>query len=125
MGKGTIRENLGEGHYRVALEIDVRYAREQLAAIQEYLDAFQKAYQDATDRKAQAKAALSPLNARLSAYLATAQAESETAYADMQSAYAFWRDLVAAQPESGEVSFHSCGDVLQRTQSTAFSCSLW
>ena len=68
---------------------------------------------------------LSPLNARLSAYLATAQAESETAYADMQSAYAFWRDLVPAQPESGEVSFHSCGDVLQRTQSTAFSCSLW
>jgi tetratricopeptide (TPR) repeat protein len=105
MGKGTIRENLGEGHYRVALEIDVRYAREQLASIQQYLDAFQKAYQDASDRKDQAKAALSPLNARLSAYLATAQAESEIAYADLQAAYAFWRDLVAAQPEPGALTF--------------------
>ena len=51
MGKGFIQENLGEGHYRVALDIDVSYAREQLAAIQAYLAELQKSYQDAADRK--------------------------------------------------------------------------
>lgn len=105
MGKGTIRENLGEGHYRVALDIDVSYAREQLAAIKAYLDEFQTPYQEAVERKEQAKAALTPINDRLSAYLSTAQAESETAYAAMQSAYTFWRDLSAAQPAGEAVSF--------------------
>ena len=105
MGKGTIRENLGDGHYRVALDIDVSYAREQLASIQQYLAKFQPIYQEAIERKDQAKAALEPINTRLHHYLATAQAESETAYAALQSAYAFWQDLLAAQPAGEEVSF--------------------
>jgi hypothetical protein len=105
MGKGTIRENLGDGHYRVALDIDVSHAREQLAAIQQYLAEFQPSYQQAIERKEQAKAALTPLNDRLSSYLATAQSQSESAYAAMQSAYAFWRDLMAAQPAGEGVSF--------------------
>jgi hypothetical protein len=105
MGKGTIRENLGDGHYRVALDIDVSHAREQLAAIQAYLAEFQPSYQQAIERKEQAKAALTSLNDRLSSYLATAQSQSESAYADMQSAYAFWRNLMVAQPAGEGVSF--------------------
>jgi hypothetical protein len=105
MGKGFIRENLGDGHYRVALDIDVSYAREQLAAIQAYLAEFQKPYQEATDRKNQAKAALGPINTRLYEYLAAAQAESKASYEAMIAAYDFWRDLVVAQPDSGAVSF--------------------
>ena len=105
MGKGTIRDNLGDGHYRVALDIDVSHAREQLAAIQAYLAEFQPSYQQAIERKERAKAALTPLNDRLSSYLATAQSLSETAYVAMQSAYNFWRDLMAAQPAGEGVSF--------------------
>ena len=76
MGKATIRENLGDGHYRVALDIDVSYAREQLASIQQYLAEFQPTYQQAIELKDQAKAALERINTRLHHYLATAQAES-------------------------------------------------
>ena len=80
MGKGFIQENLGDGHYRVALDIDVSYAREQLAAIQAYLAEFQSAYEEAAERKEEAKAALGPINARLQEYLSAAQTESTMAY---------------------------------------------
>jgi hypothetical protein len=107
MGKGFIQENLGEGHYLVVLDIDVRYAREQLAAIQAYLAEFQPAYQEATERKDQAKAALGPINSRLHEYLARAQAESKAAYEVMIAAYEFWRDLIRSRGEVFPGSFAS------------------
>ena len=51
MGRGVIVSHLGDGHYRVGLDIDVSYARNQLVAIQTYLDEFAPAYQEATEKK--------------------------------------------------------------------------
>lgn len=99
MGKGVIVEHLGDAHYRIGLDIDVSYARDQLAAINLYLDEFAAKYQEATDAKNEAQAALAPINARLTEYLADAQAASQAAYDAMVAAYDAWVDAVANQPD--------------------------
>ena len=99
MGKGIIVEHLGDAHYRVGLDIDVSYARDQLAAIQLYLDEFADKYQGATDAKDEAKAALGPINTRLTEYLSAAQTASQSAYDAMIGAYDVWLDAVENQPD--------------------------
>ena len=99
MGKGIIVEHLGDAHYRVGLDIDVSYARDQLAAIQLYLDEFADKYQSATDAKDEAKAALAPINTRLTEYLSAAQTASQSAYDAMIGAYDVWFDAVENQPD--------------------------
>ena len=101
MGKGVIVEHLGDAHYRIGLDIDVSYARDQLAAIDLYLAEFAAKYQEATDAKNEAQAALAPINARLTEYLADAQAASQAAYDAMVAAYEEWVDAVASQPDPG------------------------
>lgn len=99
MGKGVIVEHLGDAHYRIGLDIDVSYARDQLTAINLYLAEFAEKYQEATDAKNEAQAALAPINTRLTEYLADAQAASQAAYDALVAAYDVWVDAVANQPD--------------------------
>ena len=99
MGKGVIVEHLGDAHYRVGLDIDVSYARDQLTATNLYLDEFSDKYQQATDQKTTAQEALTPINTRLNDYLKDAQAESQSAYDNMTAAYEAWLDAVENQPD--------------------------
>jgi hypothetical protein len=99
MGKGIIVEHLGEAHYRIGLDIEVTYARNQLFALQTYLAEFAPAYQEATEKKDAARAALTPINDRLTEYLRAGQEASQAAYDAMVAAYEAYRDAVETLPD--------------------------
>jgi hypothetical protein len=99
MGKGIIVEHLGEAHYRIGLDIEVGYARNQLFALQTYLAEFAPAYQEATEKKDTARAALTPINDRLTEYLRAGQEASQAAYDAMVAAYEEYRDAVETLPD--------------------------
>ena len=136
MGKGVIVSHLGDAHYRIGLDIDVSYARNQLAAIQTYLDGFAPKYQEATEAKDAARAALTPINDRLTDYLAAGQAASQAAYDDMVAAYEAYADAVqnlpdqemvqAAQDDADEVSGEFAANPNEETAlDTLAADSLW
>lgn len=114
MGKGVIVSHLGDAHYRIGLDIDVSYARNALYGLQTYLAEFAPAYAEATQKKDDALAALTPINDRLTDYLAAGQAASQAAYDAMVAAYEDYADAVqnlpdqemvqAAQDDADEVS---------------------
>ena len=101
MGRAKILENLGEGHYRIGLDLDLSYARRQLAEAQAYLAAFAARYQAAQDAVTDARAALVTVNDDLSSYLAAAQAACESAYQAERAAYQDYIDAVNSQPAPG------------------------
>lgn len=136
MGKGVIISHLGDAHYRIGLDIDVSYARNQLLAIQTYLDEFAPKYQEATEAKDAAKAALTPINDRLTDYLAAGQAAGQAAYDAMVAAYEDYADAVqnlpdqemvqAAQDDADEVSGEFAGNPNEETAlDTLAADSLW
>ena len=136
MGRGVIVSHLGDAHYRIGLDIDVSYARNQLVAIQTYLDEFAPKYAEATEAKDAAKAALTPINDRLTDYLAAGQAASQAAYDAMVAAYEAFADAVqnlpdqemvqAAQDDADEVSGEFAANPNEETAlDTLAADSLW
>ena len=103
MGFGVIKENLGEGHYRLGLYIDVWYAKLYYEACQPYLDGLKNCIEHARTNIAEYRQRYDAAVEELTAYLEPLRLASETAYTQMQAAYDQWIESVAQQPDSGQI----------------------
>ena len=103
MGFGVIKDNLGEGHYRVGLYIDVWYAKLYYEACQPYLDGLKNCIEHARSNIAAYRERYEAAAEELTAYLEPLRRASETAYRQMQAAYDQWIEAVAQQPDPGQI----------------------
>lgn len=99
MGRAKIKENLGEGHYLVALDIDVTYAKKVYDEHKAYLAEFQPKLDEAKQERDDLKQAYDDAGIEIRDYLAPLQEASEAAYAEMTAAYEAWLFAVENQPD--------------------------
>jgi len=99
MGKAKIKEHLGEAHYRIALDIDIAYAKKQVEALLLEIEARKVQLEESKQKRDDLKLAFDAAGVALKDYLSPLQAESEAAYAAMQAAYEAWLSAVQNQPD--------------------------
>jgi hypothetical protein len=104
MGKAKIKEHLGEAHYRIALDIDIAYAKKQVEALLLEIEARKVKLEEYKQKRDDLKLAFDAAGVALKDYLAPLQAESEAAYATMQAAYEAWLYAVQNEPDPSQIS---------------------